>query len=276
MFRVQIYSQPPAFMMRDRELSWWKNQLNWHIQVQGKSKRWEGMTSEIPLDVMDGRSPLRMKLLIVFLLVSTNIVCLHGHNTTGAVAVPRCVTDYLYTITCSLSMAPSDSNFSYSLSRKGKIKPNAPCCLTVRHNASQHHFTWNSTYECAPFTNLVDSLKFQLQFYRKGDAQKMRFKDEEITLLVVATLPVTNLDCSVDDQHFDTDTEYAARVRTSPDQQHYKGEWSDWSPEVYWKTEAAVNDPPPYTFILGLGKVLIPLFVLVPFTLIFVWAPVKK
>ncbi|KAF3835568.1 hypothetical protein F7725_028126 [Dissostichus mawsoni] len=38
--RVQIYSQPPAFMMRDRELSWWKNQLNWHIQVQGKSKRW--------------------------------------------------------------------------------------------------------------------------------------------------------------------------------------------------------------------------------------------
>ncbi|KAF3856810.1 hypothetical protein F7725_017533 [Dissostichus mawsoni] len=25
--------------MRDRELSWWKNQLNWHIQVQGKSKR---------------------------------------------------------------------------------------------------------------------------------------------------------------------------------------------------------------------------------------------
>ncbi|KAF3833490.1 hypothetical protein F7725_024694 [Dissostichus mawsoni] len=36
--RVQLYSQPPAFMMRDRELSWWKNQLNWHIQVQGKSK----------------------------------------------------------------------------------------------------------------------------------------------------------------------------------------------------------------------------------------------
>ena len=34
-----IYSQPPAFM-RDRELSWWKNQLNWHMQVQGKSKRW--------------------------------------------------------------------------------------------------------------------------------------------------------------------------------------------------------------------------------------------
>jgi len=27
-------------MMRDRELSWWKNQLNWHIQEQGKSKRW--------------------------------------------------------------------------------------------------------------------------------------------------------------------------------------------------------------------------------------------
>ncbi|KAI9517057.1 hypothetical protein NQZ68_008312, partial [Dissostichus eleginoides] len=34
--RVQIYSQPPAFMMRDRELSRWKNQLNWHIQGQGR------------------------------------------------------------------------------------------------------------------------------------------------------------------------------------------------------------------------------------------------
>ncbi|KAL3051285.1 hypothetical protein OYC64_001532 [Pagothenia borchgrevinki] len=271
---------------------------------------------------MDGRSPLRMKLLIVFLLVSTNIVCLHGHNTTGAVPVPHCVTDYLYTMTCSVSMAPSDSNVSFwltfqkwkkkdlmcmltntdggyfcsfkktdmrfndvefykiSLCHNGSksceklvdkyypldyIKPNAPCCLTVRHNASQHHFTWSSTYEeFAPYTSLVNSLKFQLQFYRKGDAQN------------VSKHPVTNLYCSVDDQHFDPDTEYAARVRTSPDQQHYKGEWSDWSPEVYWKTEAAVNDPPPYTFILVLGKVLISLFVLVPFTLIFVWAPVKK
>ncbi|KAK5881057.1 hypothetical protein CesoFtcFv8_021907 [Champsocephalus esox] len=273
---------------------------------------------------MDGRSPLRMKLLIMFLLVSTNIVCLHGSNTTGVVPVPHCVTDYLYTVTCSLSMAPSGSNVSYWLSfqkRKKEwvcmltntdggyfcsfkrsnprfndqeihkislcynqkdgsksckdlvdeykpldhIKPNAPCCLTVRHNASQHHLTWKSTYEeFADSTDLVDSLKFQLQFYRKGDAKN------------VSTLPVTILDYSVDDQHFDPDTEYAARVRTSPDQQHYKGEWSDWSPEVYWKTEAAVNDPPPYTFLLGLGKVLISLFVLMLFILIFAWAPVKK
>ncbi|KAI9523927.1 hypothetical protein NQZ68_022560 [Dissostichus eleginoides] len=57
--RVQIYSQPPAFMMRDRELSWWKNQLNWQIQVQGKSKRWQrgaNLTAALQLPLLPERN----------------------------------------------------------------------------------------------------------------------------------------------------------------------------------------------------------------------------
>lgn len=48
---------------------------------------------------------------------------------------------------------------------------------------------------------------------------------------------------SVDDQKFVPDTEYAARVRSSPNQYSYKGQWSDWSSEVHWKTESAGESP---------------------------------
>lgn len=46
---------------------------------------------------------------------------------------------------------------------------------------------------------------------------------------------------SVDDENFKPDTEYAARVRSSPSQAHYMGQWSDWSSEVQWKTGSAVT-----------------------------------
>lgn len=32
-------------------------------------------------------------------------------------------------------------------------------------------------------------------------------------------------------------TEYAARVRSSPDQANYGGEWSAWSSEIHWRTQ---------------------------------------
>lgn len=51
----------------------------------------------------------------------------------------------------------------------------------------------------------------------------------------------TVINYSVDDEVFAPDTKYAARVRTGPDQVKYHGQWSDWSSEVYWETESAVN-----------------------------------
>ena len=46
---------------------------------------------------------------------------------------------------------------------------------------------------------------------------------------------------SVDDENFEPDTEYTARVRSSPRQAHYMGQWSDWSSEVQWKMGSAVS-----------------------------------
>lgn len=46
---------------------------------------------------------------------------------------------------------------------------------------------------------------------------------------------------SVDDQMFVPGTEYAARVRSSPNLVFYKGQWSDWSSEVHWKIESAMT-----------------------------------
>lgn len=40
---------------------------------------------------------------------------------------------------------------------------------------------------------------------------------------------------------FESDTDYAARVRSTPNMDHYKGQWSAWSSEVLWRTAPAVN-----------------------------------
>ncbi|MEQ2218835.1 hypothetical protein XENOCAPTIV_008704, partial [Xenoophorus captivus] len=49
------------------------------------------------------------------------------------------------------------------------VKPNVPCCLTVSHNSSRHHFTWKSTYEKhSSETYLAENLMYQLQIYQTG------------------------------------------------------------------------------------------------------------
>lgn len=151
------------------------------------------------------------------------------------------------------------------------IKPNAPCCLTVSHNSSQHHFTWKSTYEeYRPFTGLIDDLKYQLHYYKRGDNHNEMSHE----------INTDSMEFSVDDQQFAPYTDYAARVRTSPNQASYKGQWSDWSSEVHWTMESAVGvhaGRQPNTYVFELGKVLIPLCVMVPLVLILLcYTPVKK
>uniref|UniRef100_A0A3Q3LV57 Interleukin-21 receptor-like n=1 Tax=Mastacembelus armatus TaxID=205130 RepID=A0A3Q3LV57_9TELE len=148
------------------------------------------------------------------------------------------------------------------------IKPNAPCCLAVSHNSSQHHFTWNSTYEqYSAFTELDDNLKYQLLFYKRGE------KDNVLSHLI----NTYSTKYSVDDQKLEPGTRYAAKVRSCPNLALYKGEWSDWSPEVHWKTLSAMNALPSNTVMSEVGKkVFIPLCVMVTLTLLLCYAPVKK
>ncbi|XP_070783737.1 interleukin-21 receptor [Enoplosus armatus] len=294
-----------------------------------------------PSAVMDRCSPPRLKLmlLIAFLLVSSDIVCLHGNPVTDMGHNLHCVNDYLFTINCSLSIAPSenasDSNSSYWLTftetyekelfvcrltntsgdyfcsittsdpmpdvdyypdifvdtdtfeislchnqsdeseicelldeeyePETNIKPNAPCCLTVSHNSNQHHFTWKSTYEeYSDFTALTDNMKYQLHYYKRRDQHNV----------ISHKINTDSTNYSVDDHEFVPGTEYAARVRSSPNQAFFMGEWSDWSSEVNWET--AVNDLPAKPFLSGLGKVFIPFCVMAPLVLLLCYAPVKN
>lgn len=41
------------------------------------------------------------------------------------------------------------------------------------------------------------------------------------------------------DEYLLPGVEYGARVRSRPNQGYYRGEWSDWSSEIHWKTEPA-------------------------------------
>lgn len=151
---------------------------------------------------------------------------------------------------------------------KTNIKPNPPCCLTVRHNASRRHFSWKSTYEEFTFSSLDSNLKYQLYFYKGGDKNY--------------TKPLkVNTDSkaySLDEEVFVPDTLYMARVRSSPNQAISKGQWSDWSPEVYWKTQPAVDDPPMTTSLLGswLAKVFIPVCAMVVVVSLLCYAPIKR
>ncbi|XP_041818851.1 interleukin-21 receptor [Chelmon rostratus] len=287
---------------------------------------------------MDRCSPPGLKLVFLFLLASTNTVCLHPHPNSDADHKLRCENDYLFTINCSLRIpppedtsdsigsywltfteaylgrftcmltntdgvyfcsvkttdsAPDDDDYSEPFSDLDafeislchnqsigsescelldeeyrpvtNITPNAPCCLTVSHDSSQYHFTWASTYEeYSPFTALIDNLKYQLHYYKRGDN------------VTSPKMNTNRLNYSVGDRTFEPDTEYAARVRSSPNQAFYKGQWSDWSSEVHWRTESAVNGIPLNTFVSGLGKVFIPLCVMVLLVLLLCYAPVKK
>ncbi|KAI3365623.1 hypothetical protein L3Q82_010712 [Scortum barcoo] len=124
------------------------------------------------------------------------------------------------------------------------IKPNAPCCLTVSHNSSQRHFTWESTYErYKEHNDLTDNLKYQLRYYTRGDKNNVISYD----------INTDSKNYSLDEHNFAPDTNYSARVRSSPNLAYYQGEWSDWSSEVHWRTgvrrwrqSAFIPTPAPY------------------------------
>ncbi|KAM7381827.1 hypothetical protein PAMA_012607 [Pampus argenteus] len=148
------------------------------------------------------------------------------------------------------------------------IKLNRPRNLKVSQNSTQHHFTWESTYEEHRYiSNLFDNLKYQLRYYKTQGRDDAAFRD----------INTESLNYSVDDDKLVPDTDYTAKVRSCPNGAFYKGEWSDWSSEVHWTTEADLSDPPIFEFVSRLGmKVLIPLLVIVPLILLLCYVPVKK
>uniref|UniRef100_A0A3P9J4G7 Fibronectin type-III domain-containing protein n=1 Tax=Oryzias latipes TaxID=8090 RepID=A0A3P9J4G7_ORYLA len=146
------------------------------------------------------------------------------------------------------------------------ITPNAPCCLTVRHNSSQYHFSWKNTYERYTTSNdLAENLKYELHFYKlenKNPVMKHKIVPESTSY-------------SLDEEKCVPDSEYAARVRSSPNGGFFKGEWSDWSPEIFWRTEPATEDFTSKVSI-SLHTVIISLCVVIPVLILLCFGPMKK
>ncbi|XP_014265244.2 interleukin-21 receptor [Maylandia zebra] len=147
------------------------------------------------------------------------------------------------------------------------IKPNTPCCLSVSHNSSHHHFGWKSTYEnYTSFTALPNNLEYQLHYYKRGE-HKVKIRE----------ISTQSTGISLEDQNFEPDTEYSARVRSIPNKATYQGEWSHWSDEAHWRTNPAADGLSTRMFISEMcKKVLIPICGLVLFVILICYAPVKK
>ncbi|RVE59668.1 hypothetical protein OJAV_G00190620 [Oryzias javanicus] len=144
------------------------------------------------------------------------------------------------------------------------IRPNAPCCLTVSHNSSQYHFSWKNTYErFTTMNNLAENLKYELHFYELGHK------------VVQHNIVPESTSYSLDEEICAPDSEYAARVRSSPNGARFKGEWSDWSPEVYWRTEPAPEDLTSKT-PSSLSTVIISLSVVTLLLILLCYGPVKR
>lgn len=145
------------------------------------------------------------------------------------------------------------------------ILPRTPCCLTVSWSSRQYHFSWKSSYEeYLPYFYLIDSLKYELRYQKTGHQDK------------VVKLSSTVMNITVDDFHFEPDTAYVVKVRSSPCQSIYFGQWSDWGPEVHWKTN---HEPEPLgsAVVPFLGdKFIIPLCVLAPMLLFLCYIPVVR
>ncbi|XP_035254995.1 interleukin-21 receptor-like [Anguilla anguilla] len=141
------------------------------------------------------------------------------------------------------------------------IKPEAPSNLTVARNSSGYRFTWSSNYESHPYESFENNLRYQLLYHRTGSP-------DEGT--VVHPLGKTQ---HIDDVHLETDTQYTAVVSSHPGP-GYRGQWSEWSPPVHWRTKAIP--------MRGLGalrflwNVALPVCVVVGILLCFVFTPTAR
>uniref|UniRef100_A0A8C7Y032 Uncharacterized protein n=1 Tax=Oryzias sinensis TaxID=183150 RepID=A0A8C7Y032_9TELE len=132
------------------------------------------------------------------------------------------------------------------------ITPNAPCCLTVRHNSSQYHFSWKNTYERCSYSEIIASSCSQ--------GSSCTHKN-----CIIHKIVPESTSYSLDEEKCVPDSEYAARVRSCPNGVFFKGEWSDCNsycvPLVDFTSKVAISL---HTVIISLC-VVIPVLILLCF-----------
>ncbi|XP_061912745.1 cytokine receptor common subunit beta [Entelurus aequoreus] len=153
--------------------------------------------------------------------------CSVSTNTTDS-SRPECLKDYDFFLISLCGKRSDGAETCEMLDGRYKaasnITPNAPCCLTARHNSSQYHFAWKHTYEKC-FSTFKKHLTYQLRFYKRQDKHG-----------IIHDINIDTLYSSVNDSLLVADTEYAAKVRSKPGAPPFFGDWSDWSSEVHWRT----------------------------------------
>ncbi|KAG7492007.1 hypothetical protein MATL_G00010020 [Megalops atlanticus] len=133
------------------------------------------------------------------------------------------------------------------------IKPTTPGNLNVCWNSGQYKFTWENGYEkYTPPVFQIQDLKYHLQYYKLGHV------DSALMIHPFNTIQY------IDAINFEPDTEYIAKVRSSPDQGYYQGQWSEWSPVVQWRTNASQDVSPPMNadVFLFIGSLALPVCVM--------------
>ncbi|KAI7792362.1 interleukin-4 receptor subunit alpha [Triplophysa rosa] len=103
---------------------------------------------------------------------------------------------------------------------KEHVRPLAPCNLSLIWNKDGAVVQWQSGYN--PKRLIIKHLQYQLS---------IDSRHAEIYLVTVRDHKVFVEEC-----RFKPHTNYTVRVRTQPNQGHYKGVWSEWSPPLYWSS----------------------------------------
>ncbi|KAJ8284150.1 hypothetical protein COCON_G00030000 [Conger conger] len=107
---------------------------------------------------------------------------------------------------------------------KHHIKPMTPINLKFNWSSGHYRFIWDSGYEHNKAQTFMKRLMYQLQYYKHGHPES------------AIRIHSLNKSQQIDGFKFEPGTEYIAKVCSGPAQGFYKGQWSDWSTAVKWRT----------------------------------------
>ncbi|KAJ8402471.1 hypothetical protein AAFF_G00365540 [Aldrovandia affinis] len=135
------------------------------------------------------------------------------------------------------------------------IKPNTPSNLTILTNSSGYQFTWISNYESHRYI----TLKYKLLYHKAG------LPDQ------AAEVDIVEKTLYIDDSKLEPDTQYTAMV-CSASQTSQRGEWSEWSRPVHWRTKAKKD----LDALRNLWNITLPVCAVVGILLCFFFSPTVR
>ncbi|KAJ8245764.1 hypothetical protein GJAV_G00260060 [Gymnothorax javanicus] len=142
-------------------------------------------------------------------------------------------TEYFAIAFCNNKNAATQcEEMNESYQPKHHVKPMSPINLKVSWSSGHYRFVWDSGYETYLSRTFMKRLRYSLQYYMDGHPAEAK------------TIHSSNKTQQISDFHFVQAVDYIARVRSSPGQSFYRGEWSEWSSAVRWRTNVSPDATP--------------------------------